>query len=95
MIKMEELVIKKLAKFEANKRFKIRLYNIYNNDDKFKYNGTQASYISLNKNENFTKKNFYHIICDPDLGLGYCYIRCTPRAFDKCGENYHINVYQM
>ena len=31
-------------------------------------------------------KQFYHIICDPDLGKGFCAMRRIPRAFTGCVE---------
>ena len=38
----------------------------------------QASFIFLNKHENFTMNHSYHTFCDPDFGLGYCVIIFIP-----------------
>ena len=48
---------------------------MHENDNEYKYNRMKASYKSLNKIEKVTIKHFYHILCYPELGLGYYTMR--------------------
>ena len=40
----------------------------------------------MNNQDKVTMKHFYHIICDSDLGEGFCAMRQITCAFTGCVE---------
>ena len=46
----------------------------------------KAVYLILSNQDKVTIKHFYHIICNPDLGEGFCAMRHTPCACTECSE---------
>ena len=46
----------------------------------------KAVYKILNNNDKVSMKHFYHIVCDPELGEGFCAMRRIPCACYGCVE---------
>ena len=53
----------------------------------------KAVYNIMNKQDKVTKKQFYHIRCDPDLDKGFCAMRRILCASTECVEKYTIPGY--
>ena len=76
---------KKHAKREAKALLKHKYYWIYKEEDTL-FNGMKAVYKILNNKDKVSMKHFYHIRCNPELGEGFCAMRCIPCAFSGCVE---------
>ena len=76
---------KKHAKREAKAHLKHKYYWIHKEEDTL-FNGMKTVYKILNNKDKVSMKHFYHIRCDPELGKGFCAIRCIPCACSGCVE---------
>ena len=76
---------KKHAKREAKARLKHKYYWIHKEEDTL-FNGMKAVYKILNNKDKVSMKHFYHIICNPELGEGFCAMRRIPCACSGCVE---------
>ena len=76
---------KKHAKREAKARLKHKYYWIHKEEDTI-FNIMKAVYNILNNKNKVSMKNVYHIRCDPDLGKGFCDMRCITCDCNWCVE---------
>ena len=74
---------KKHAKRETKARLKQKYYWIHKEEDTL-FNGMKAVYKILNNKDKVSMKHFSHIICNPELGEGFCAMRLIPCAFSGC-----------
>ena len=65
---------KKHVKREAKARLKNKYYWVHKEEDII-LNGMKDVYKILNNQDKMKMKQFYHIICNPDLYKGFCAMR--------------------
>ena len=73
----------KHAKCDAKARLKHKYYWIHK-EEKTLFKSMKAIYKILNNKDKVSMKHFYHIRCDPELGEGFCAMRCIPCACSVC-----------
>ena len=76
---------KKHAKRKSKSGLKKKYYWVHKEED-ILFNGMKAVYNILNNQDKMTMKQFYHIICDPDLDKVLCAMRRIPSAVTGCVE---------
>ena len=76
---------KKHSKREAKARLKHKYYWLHKEED-ILFNGMKTIYKILNNQDKVTMRNFYHVICDPDLDEGFCAMRRITCACNRCVE---------
>ena len=76
---------KKHAKREAKACLKHKYYWIHKEEDTL-FNGMKAVYNILNNKDKVSMKQFYHIICDLEVGKGFCAMRRRKCACTACIE---------
>ena len=74
---------KKHEKSDAKEHLKQKYYWIHKEEDTL-FNDMKAVYKILNNKDKVSMKHFYHIICDPELGEGFCDMRQIPCACTGC-----------
>ena len=57
-----------------------------NKEEDILFNGMKAIYKILNNQDKVTMLHFYHILCDTDLGEGFCAVERIPCACTGCVE---------
>ena len=80
---------KKHAKCKTKARLKQKYYWL-NKEEGILFNCMKAFYKILNNKNKATMKNFYHIICDPDLGEDFYDMQLIPCVCTGCVEKYPI-----
>jgi len=74
---------KKHAKRESRAKLKESIYWVHK-EENLKFNDMKATYKILNNTEGLGLMQFYHIRCDPELGIGFCALRRIPCACSAC-----------
>ena len=80
---------KKHAKCEAKARLKHK-YHWVNKEEDILFNYMKDVYKILNNQDKVTMKQFYPIICDPDLDKGFCDMKRIPCTCNRCVHQLYL-----